>query len=201
MRKGWVALGMAFAATSLWAAGDGNRVRIEGIAVQPTDRLDQGGLQVEADSGSGARLAWEHVWNGRYGLELGGAVSSHASKASVGGVDISVGEVRMTPVTASFLFHPRARRRFDPFVGAGLALVRYGDVEFELLGSPPERSAIDDDLTWTVQAGFDLGFNGPYGLSFALQYLAADARLADVPGAPTLPLRPWVGAVGLLIRF
>lgn len=192
---------LALAAPSLaLAQEERNRFRIQAVSVDPSGSLDEGGLAAEVDRGSGIRLAWERIWNGRFGLELGAAFSSHETSASLGGVDLAAGDLAVVPLTAAFNFHPWPERKLDLFVGAGLAAIDYGDVEFELPGSAPSEVSAATDLTWLIQAGLEFPIGPQYGLSLAVQYLGAEAEL-ELDGSPVLPVEPIVIAFGLTVRY
>lgn len=201
MRTRALALALVLLAPAVAGAAERNKIRLQAVSVDPSGTLDEGGLVASADRGTGVRLAWERLWRDRYGLELAGAVSSHDTEAFLAGVDLAAGEVRITPFTAALNFHPWSGRRADLFFGAGLAWVLFSDVEFEIPGSPVEQVSAADELTWMAQAGLDVPLGESYGLSFAVQYLDAEAELESLAGSPSLPLEPLVVAAGLLIRF
>lgn len=201
MRIHALVLVLVLAVPAVAGAEERHRIRLQGISVDPSGQLDEGGLTAEADRGTGVRIAWERRIGSHYGLELGGAVSSHDTDAFLGGVDLAASEVKVTPFTATFNVHPWAGHRADLYFGAGLAWVRYGDVDFEIPGSPVEQVSAADDLTWMAQIGLDVPIGPRYGLTFAVQYLDAEAELENLDNSPTLPLEPLVVAAGVLIRF
>lgn len=182
------------------AEDERNRFRIQLVSVDSSGSLDEAGLAAEVDRGEGLRLAWERRWKERFGLEIGAAFSSHETSAFLGGVDLGTGKLRMVPISAAFNFHPWPERKLDLFVGAGVALVDYNDVAFELPGAPPSEVSAKSELTWLVQAGFELPIAASYDLSLALQYLGAEAEL-ELPGSPVLPIEPLTIAFGLAIRY
>lgn len=201
MRTHALVLALVLAVPAVAGADELHRIRLQGISVDPSGELDEGGLVARADRGTGVRVAWERRVGSRYGLELAGAISSHDSDAFLGGVDLAASEVEMTPFTAALNIHPWAGRRADLYFGAGLAWVRFSDVDFEIPGSPVEQVSAADDLTWMAQIGLDVPVGPRYGLTFAVQYLDAEAELESLEGSPTLPLEPLVVAAGLLVRF
>lgn len=194
----------AFAALALptlaLAQDERNRFRIQLVSVDSSGSLDEGGLAAEVDRGDGLRFAWERLWNGRFGLELGAAFSSHETSASLGGIDLGTGTLHMVPLSAAFNFHPWPERKLDLYVGAGVAAVDFSDVTFELPGSPPSEVSAKGELTWLVQAGFDLPISASYDLSLAVQYLGAEAEL-ELAGSPVLPIEPLTIALGLSVRY
>lgn len=195
------AVALALVVSTPALAEDDQRFRLHAIWVSPSDGFADQGLTIDADDALGGRVAWERVWGGRYGLELAASTTVHSSSSSFEGAAVSVGDTRLVPATAAFNLHFAAGSRIDLYAGAGLAYVSYSDVEVAFPGAPNERFAIDDELTWLAQLGVDVPIGQTLGLSFGLQYLAAEAELQVLGGVAELSIEPWIGQAGLLVRF
>jgi outer membrane protein W len=193
-----VALALAVAAP---LHAQDQRIRLQGIWVSPSGGFEGQGLSIDVEGALGGRVAWEHLWSSRYGLELAAATSVHGSRATFDEAGLPVSDARILPLTAAFNLHLPSGGKSDLFVGAGLAYVRFSNVEVAFPGEPNQRFKVDDDLTWLAQAGLDLPLGRSLGLSLGLQYLAADAKLHVLGGTADVAVEPWVVATGLLIRF
>jgi outer membrane protein W len=172
-----------------------NRIRLQGIWSSPTGDLQEEELTIEADEAFGARLAWEFLFGGRFGVELAAASSEHEVAGTIGPLSVTVGDLRVTPVTASFLYHFTPGATADFYAGGGAAHVNFGDVDLE---DGSGSFSVDHDFTFTVQAGVDLFRGEAWGLSGAVQYIAADAE--DETGE-TLGVEPVIVSLGAVVRF
>lgn len=171
-----------------------NRVRLQGIISNPTGKFAVGNLDLDAADAWGGQLAWEVLFAEKLGLELAAATANHDIKFGFGPATSKVGELRVTPTTASVLYQFRPDAGVDPYVGGGAAYVFYGDVSSDDLGD----LRIDDDFTFTVQAGVDLRFGGAWGVSGGLKYVDTDA--VDETGE-ALPIDLVIISAGALFRF
>lgn len=110
----------------------------------------------------------------------------------------TLGDVKVTPLTAGLNFHLTRQSRFDLYVGPTIGYVLYGDLD---IGD--ERLSIDDDFTWGAAFGVDLPM-GDKGWMFsgALRYLDTEASPDDLgPTDESLDVSPWVVQVSAGYRF
>lgn len=110
----------------------------------------------------------------------------------------TLGDVKMTPLTAGINFHLTRQSRFDLYVGPTIGYVSYGD-----LGVGEEKLSLDGDFTWGATVGVDLPF-GAKGWMFtgALRYLDTEASPDELgPGDESLDVSPWVVQVSAGYRF
>lgn len=171
-----------------------NRLRLEGIWSNPTGDLTDQGVTLEADDAFGVQVAWEFLFTPSFGVEVAAATSEHEVTASGGGVSVDVGDLRVTPVTASLLYHFTPGATADFYVGGGAAYVNYGDVDSNGFGTVE----VDDDFTFTVQAGVDVSLGGAWGLTGGVQYIDTEAE--DEVG-DALGIEPVIVSFGAVLRF
>ncbi len=179
------------------------RFRIQGTWSSPTDEFrepDEGGdLVTRADGAVGARLGYELLLAGRWGVELAAGTSRHdIGEGRVGHGRQDVATLRVTPMTASVLYHFTPQAKADFYLGGGAAYVRYGDIELtdpDVIGS--HSLAVDADLTYVLQAGVDVKLNDRWGLSGGLQWIDTKAKIAG----QALPISPVVAGAGVALRF
>lgn len=194
-----LALALLGAAPVLGQAGQ--RLRLQGLYVDPTADLTEDFLTIEAEAAFGARVAWELLFTERIGLEVGLGTSEHDLAASIGEFDLEVGSTRIVPLTASLLVHLTPASGADLYFGGGLAHVRYGDLEIRVPDEPVERLEIEDDTTWQVQVGVDVAVGPAWGVDFGLQYVATDAVIDAGDESDRLPVDPLIAAAGVVFRF
>lgn len=170
-----------------------NRLRIQGIWSNPTGDLTDQGVTIEADDAFGAQVAWEFLFTPSFGLEIAAATSEHDVEGRLGNVSVDVGELRVTPVTASLLYHFTPGATADFYVGGGAAYVNYGDVKGDL-----GTVEVDDDFTFTLQAGVDVSLGGAWGLTGGVKYIDTEAE--DETGE-ALGIEPVIVSFGAVFRF
>jgi outer membrane protein len=185
------------------------RFRIQGTWSNPTDEFrdpdEDGAVVIEAEDEIGGRIGYELLFGDRWGAELAVGTARHdVSVSGVPGPRFDIGRIRVTPVTASLLYHFQPRGRVDFFLGGGAAYVDYGDFELTLPVSDPEDPssfAVKSDLTYTLQAGLDLKLNDRWGLTGNVQWIDTDAQFADDEEEDELPIAPLVVGAGVALRF
>lgn len=181
-----------------------HRFRIQGTWSNPTDELrdpDEGGdVVIEAEDAFGARLGYELLFRHHWGVELAAGTTRHDVAVEAGGFRVDLARLRVTPITASLLYHFTPQSKADFYLGGGAAYVDYGDFEFTgaNLDDPDRTSfAVDADLTYTLQAGVDVRLNDRWGLGGNLQWIDTDAEIED----EALPISPLVVGAGVTLHF
>lgn len=186
------------------------RFRLQGTWSNPTDELrehyEEGDVFIEAEDAFGGRLAYEVLFGDRLGVELAAGTVRHdvAVEAELVGFPTSrleLGRIRVTPITASLLYHLAPHSKTDFYVGGGAAYVDYGDFELTI-DNAGEKLSVDADLTYTLQAGLDLKLNERWRLTGNVQWIDTKARFSDDPDADdSLPISPVVVGAGVALRF
>jgi outer membrane protein W len=189
------------------------RFRIQGTWSSPTDRFREsdvdGDVVIEAEDAFGGRFAYEVLFADRWGAELAAGTARHDVSVEAEGAffpssGFDLGTIRVTPITASLLYHFDPHGKADFFFGGGAAWVDYGD--FQLHGTfvdPDDDDSfpVDPDLTYTLQAGIDLRLGDRWGLTGNVQWTDTDAELDDADDGETLPISPIVVGGGVALRF
>lgn len=180
------------------AFAQNQRIRVDFVRVSPTGDLTEEGVKLELDDANGARFGWEFLFSDQFGLELAVSSAKHDVVGSAGALKLTIGDVKVRPVTASLLFHLTPEARADFYLGGGLAYVDYGDVRLEFPGEPAESFSVDADTTWMAQLGFDVPIGDAIGMTFGVVYIDTEAKAED---GSALPVKPWIGRGGVLFRF
>jgi outer membrane protein W len=192
---------IALAAPAAAAEGK-NVIRARAVYANPTDGnatllLSAIGnvANIETDSAWGAELGYERMLGEKLGLSFTLGWTSHSMSYSVltPSSSGSLGDLSMTPLTGTVLYHFNPDSRTDVYMGAGLAYVIY-DLDSDL----DSGVSVGDDLALAVEFGVDFPL-GPAGL-----YLSADLRYinttADFEGE-SLGIDPFLVGVGIAYRF
>jgi outer membrane protein W len=207
LRNGVLGIGALLALLPVAAGAQvEHRLRLQGTWSHPTDQFSEededGDVEIAADDEVGIRLAYELLFSERWGVELAAGTSTHDVEVDAEGPfggQFTIGELRVTPVTASLLYHFAPQGRTDFYLGGGLAYVDYGDFDFVDGGddSPTPSAQVDADLTYTLQAGVDIELTEAWGLAGNVQWIDTDADIED----EALPFAPLVVGAGVALRF
>lgn len=188
-----------------------HRFRIQGTWSNPTDEFrepdEDGDLVIEAEDELGGRIGYELLFRERWGVELAAGSTRHDVSASASGVfaqSFELARIRVTPITASLLYHFNPQGKADFFLGGGAAYVHYGDFELRTPFADPDDNnsfAVESDLTYTLQAGLDLKLNDLWGVTGNVQWIDTDAEFADDEDGDKLPISPVIVGAGVALRF
>jgi outer membrane protein W len=186
-----------------------HRFRIQGTWSNPTDEFrepdEDGDAVLEAEDELGVRIGYELLFRERWGVELAAGTTRHDVSASYGSSQrFELARIRVTPITASLLYHFNPRGKADFFLGGGAAYVHYGDFELSVPFTDPDDNnsfAVKSDLTYTLQAGLDLKLNDRWGLTGNVQWIDTDAEFADDEDGDKLPIAPLIVGAGVALRF
>jgi outer membrane protein W len=194
----WVLLLALLPAVAL--AETEQRFRIQGTWSHPLDELHEsdGGADftLGADDAFGLRLGYELLFADHWGVELAAGSTRHDIRARYEDESVKVARLRLTPITASVLYHFTPHAKADFYLGGGAAYVRYGDYEITFLGDDASFD-VDSDLTFALQTGVDVKLNDRWGLAGSLQWIDTDAKIED----DKLPVSPLQVGAGVVLRF
>jgi opacity protein-like surface antigen len=214
-----VALLICLLATHASAADPGWRLRMFAAGVFPdTDEtiLNPEGEEIHVTAGSafGGGAGLEYQFTRHLGGELGVVVGSPKVElgADIPGIgSISVSDAMTTVVvTADLLVHlTPASPTIDFYVGAGIARVSYGDLNYDVPVGEPETldATVAADLTWSARAGIELAFGEDSGwaATAGVRYIPSELEAWQV-GTPadataTFDFNMLNVTAGLVYRF
>ena len=186
-----------------------HRFRVQGTWSSATDEFrepdEDGDVVIEAEDEIGGRIGYELLFRDHWGVELAAGTTRHDVSVSSGFVSgFEIASVRVTPLTASLLYHFNPGGRADFFLGGGAAYVDFGDFELSAPVSDPDDDtsfAVDTDLTYTLQAGLDLSLGDRWGLTGNVQWIDTDIQFADDQEDDELPLAPVIVGAGVALSF
>ncbi|HEX2060973.1 MAG TPA: OmpW family outer membrane protein [Thermoanaerobaculia bacterium] len=119
--------------------------------------------------------------------------------------DVDLGTLGMDLYSVSLRWHVAPRRRFAPFVGGGVALVTFGNLE-DRFGEDIEME-FDDETAFFAETGLRYRFYDNLYLDVAVSYMPLEATASRVRNAssvtlPTsVPLDPVTVSAGAAWRF
>ena len=136
----------------------------------------------EADTAFGFDMGLELLFRGQMGFNFTVGFSDHD-------INPPPGKVEPTPVTGTVLFHLTPSSSFDVYVGPGLAVVFYDDIN---------GANVDTDLAIALLGGIDIPLRVEgLSLSFDIRYIGA---VADIEGIE-FDVDPWIFGAGVAFRF
>jgi len=155
-------------------------------------------FDLDAGAALGVGILWE--WSERWGLE---------AKASFGEMDVTVRRfledaefvlvldaVEVIPITAVVQYRFRPNVTWTPYVGAGVAHVRFRNLEVDAI-------SFDDDTGLVLNAGFDFALGERWFLNGDLKYVPFETGIegASEAGRGEVSFEPIIASAGLRYRF
>lgn len=188
MRRLSCGLILVFACSSHPLGADDQLLRLQiGHVSSATNLFNSGGVTLGVENAAAGRIAFEHMFTDKLGIEAGLGTSQHDfTLLIVNGVRRG-SEFRLTPLTLGGNLHFGDSRRVDPFFGAGLAYVMIDD--FSRLNGLEEAS-VDPEFTWFLQYGMDIALgklrrSDPtkkrWNLGLAISYMNFEAEAVSQP--------------------
>jgi outer membrane protein W len=179
------------------------KISLTYIEVMPTAK--DGFLGLEAQSGGGGELAFEYYMSDKMGLELAAGTVSHEIEDTYGAIlnaGDKIAEISQVPVFLNMNFHLVNTKKADFWLGGGLAMAMWDDLELEPSVAPPSEVSTQTDFGITLNGGLDIRFGERFALVLGLRYYEAEVRMDD-ENFSTLPVSvdPFVGRIGASVRF
>ena len=116
---------------------------------------------------------------------------------------IPAGNLPLTLASAVMRWHLAPASRFDPYLGAGAAWARFGNLESrELRGAGVSSLQVDGKLTYVIDGGLRLGLSRRLGLSLDGRYAPLRSSISEQGAAPLrVSFNPLSLGAGLSFRF
>ncbi len=179
-----------------------NEIGVWYSTAQLKDTGDAGG-KLTFDNAKGYGFSFNHFWTGAISTEL--ALSRlHAN----GGIDINgtrvldSGRLKLMPVTADLQWHFAHASMISPYVGAGVAYVKAGDLtssDLDLAGIG--RVKIDKKTTWNAGAGIDIALGRMFAIAVDGKYIKYEPDSSAAGSTEKLKLNPLVISGGVKLRW
>jgi outer membrane protein W len=197
-RRAGAAIALAVAlAVPAGAAETRALLRLAAHWTQPSDDVGFAGGTLEAEYAVGLAAALEVLLRPQVGLEVSYFSLHHdlleMSDASVG----DVGGLRMTPLTLMVNLHSQLGTRANLYVGAGFAYTDFGDLELRWPAGSSRTLDVEEDFALAAQFALDLPVGERWGMTFGCRYFEANAKTDEL----VLPVKPWIGWVGVQFQF
>jgi len=184
-------------AVSAEAGEPGWRVRGFGALLAPdtsetTVNGDGDDILIQAEHGFGGGGSVEYQLHRFFGVDAGivGAGPEVALSADIPGLgSLAVSDTLTTVViTGDLLVHVTPGSPFlDLYVGAGIAAVSPGSLNYDVLGVERLQVEAHSYVTWSARAGLDVAFgqDSRWAASLGVRYVPGDVELRqlDVPAA------------------
>ncbi|HEX9162612.1 MAG TPA: OmpW family outer membrane protein [Thermoanaerobaculia bacterium] len=154
------------------------------------------------DNAKGGGVSFNHFF-GSLSTEL--AVQSLRAN---GGIDVSgtrllsVGRMKIMPVTANVQWHLARGSMFSPYVGAGVAYIKTSDIssaDLDLAGIGTIK--VDKKTTWDANAGVDIGIGRMFAIAVDGKYFKYEPTATANGTSQKLKLNPLSISAGLKLRW
>ena len=157
------------------------------------------GLSVDVGDSTMPTLGFTYFLTDHFAVEAILGTTRHEIRAQGPGTDVAVHETWVLPPVVTLQYRPLTEGRFSPYVGAGVNYMVFysGD---DLNGFSVD---LDDGFGLALQAGADIGLQGPWSLNLDVKKIWFDTDAEINGGALTseVSLDPWVVSLGVSRRF
>jgi outer membrane protein W len=151
----------------------------------------------------GYGVSYNHFWTrslstefSGYWLRAQGAIDVNGSRV------LDVGKLELKPVVANVQWHFARSSMFSPYIGAGVAWVRAGNLsnsDLDLAGIGTVK--IDKKVTYDGNAGVIIGFGSTFAVAADAKYIKYEPDAKAAGNTEKLKLNPLVISVGLKLRW
>jgi len=157
------------------------------------------GLDVDVGDSTMPTLGFTYFLTDHSAVEAILGTTRHEIRAQGGATDVAVHETWVLPPVVTLQYRPLTERRYSPYVGAGVNYMVFYDGE-DLNGFTVD---LDDGFGLALQAGADIGLQGPWSLNVDVKKIWFDTDADINSGALTsdVSLDPWVISLGVSRRF
>ena len=149
-------------------------VRLRGIAMIPMDDgvSDVIGGDAKLDNDYVPELDFTYFMSDNWALELIAASTKHSAKVTDNtlGRTVELGTVRLLPPTLTLQYHFMPKKKFSPYLGAGINYTFFFDID---KGSDPAVNDVDYDnnVGAALQVGFDWQLDDHWSVNFDFKKL------------------------------
>lgn len=172
-------------------------LRLAAHWTQPSDDVGHAGGTLEAEYAVGLAASLEVLVRPQLGVELAYSTLHHDLLEMSAGGGRDVGGLRVTPLTLMANLHSQVGTRANLYFGAGVAYTDFGDLELRWPAGTARTLRVEPDFTLAAQFALDLPIGDRWGLTFGCKYFDAEAKTDEL----TLPVKPWIGWVGVQAQF
>lgn len=157
------------------------------------------GLHVDVGDSVMPTLGFTYFLTDHLAVEAILGTTKHEIRAQGGATDVAVHETWVLPPVVTLQYRPLSSGRVSPYVGAG--------VNYMLFYSGEDKNGftvdLDDGFGYALQAGADIGVQGPWSLNVDVKkvWFDTDADVNDGALKSDVALDPWVVSVGFSRRF
>ena len=157
------------------------------------------GLNVDVSNDVMPTLGFTYFFTDHIAVEAILGTTKHEIRAQGGATDVAVHETWVLPPVVTVQYRPITEGNFSPYVGAG--------VNAMLFYSGKDKNGftvdLDNGIGWALQAGADVGLQGPWSLNFDVKkvWFNTDASINAGALKSDVNLDPWVVSVGIGRKF
>lgn len=132
-------------------------------------------------------------------LELIAGTTRHEVTWTPGGT--SIGKVSLLPPTLTLQYHFLPKRKFSPYIGAGLNYTFFYDEDAP--GGAITSVDYRNRVGYALQAGMDYALGGAWSLNLDVKkiFLRTDVSVNNGAVTAKVDLDPWIVGLGLGYRF
>lgn len=194
-------LGSLFS-TALFAQGNSHLVG-RYVVADPRGSVMDEEIEISVEDDEGFGIAYVNEFTPALSLELGVSRIEPSLVASADDlpVEVRLGELEMTPITAAVRYHFLPGSRVSPYVGAGVAYVLYDELRFE--DDDDDTVDFENSFGYLASAGVDFRLTDFVGINVDAKYLKSESEASAEGDPETLDFEidPLITSVGVSFRF
>ncbi len=201
MRSGFLlTLVLAFVSVPLLAQSNDIGVWYSSVRLSTTSTTDS---DVKFSSGHGYGASYNHFWFGHFSTEFTYADLRNNGRIRVVGENVlDLGRLTTKVATGIALWHFSRSGFVDPYIGAGAAYVKAGDLNSsDLALSSAGSVSIEKKWGWAANAGVNVNFSHNIGLAIDGKYVPYKPNSTSAGSSLQLKLNPMILSAGVKFRF
>lgn len=198
-------LGLALMLAASSVLGQSNDIGVWYATAQVKDTGDAQG-RLSFDNAKGYGVSLNHFWTGSISTELSANWLHANGEIDVAGTRVlSVGRLKLMPVTFDAQWHFMRSGMISPYVGAGVAYVSAKDLtssDLDLAGVGTVK--IDSKSSWNANAGVNIGIGKMFAVAIDGKYIKyePDSKASGAAGTTEkLKLNPLIVSGGIRLRW
>jgi outer membrane protein W len=201
MRSGsLVAIVLAFLTAPLFAQSNDVGIWVSSARLSTTST---DGSDVKFSSGHGYGASYDHFWFGHFSTEFAYSSLRNNGHIRVGGENVlDLGRMTTKVATAIAQWHFSRAGFLDPYIGAGAAYVKAGNLNSsDLAQSSIGSVVIEKKWGWAANGGVNVNFNHGLALAIDAKYVPYKPNSTSAGSSLKLKLNPTILAAGVKFRF
>ena len=164
-------------------------------------------IELDFDEDMGYGVSYNRYWTPNLSTEfavqnLGGDLEATVTDGTTR-ITVDAGEINLMAYSGTVQWHFARGGRFAPYVGGGVAYMT-GDIDIPSDPDDPdfvENIDLDNETTWLVNAGVNIGITDSIALAGDVKYISYDPKAEGDTDEGRVDVNPLIFSAGVKFRF